>query len=295
MIRVAQLTDLHWQTPPPLRSLLGKRLLGSANLYLRGRKDHFRRDVQQAAVDAVAALNPDVLVVTGDLTAQALPDEFQLAREALTPLLQRVPTLVQPGNHDVYTRGAAHDQRMRAWFDPWMHLQPSGVGVLDHPGLRIIGLDPNRPTALAASGVVPQAQLDALPAILDATPSDSRILLALHYPIVDRRGALYDGAGHGLRNAAALIKAMARATRTPDLIVHGHVHHGYAQHVHAGDARIPIYNPGSSGYAYMPDHHRAAAFNLYEIHADGGVRPRRFKFTGTTFEEEPGGAYASGR
>ena len=51
---------------------------------------------------------------------------------------------------------------MVATFGPWMGLQPDGLGRLDLGDLTVIGLDPNRPTWLGASGRVPEAQLGAL-------------------------------------------------------------------------------------------------------------------------------------
>lgn len=48
---------------------------------------------------AIAALVPDVLVVSGDLTQRARPEEFRQARAFLDTLPQ--PRIVVPGNHDV--------------------------------------------------------------------------------------------------------------------------------------------------------------------------------------------------
>ena len=74
---------------PPWSKLAGKRLLGTANLYLRNRRKHFDAEVQTHLVRDIAALEPDAVVITGDLTAQALPQEFALARELLdTPLVK---------------------------------------------------------------------------------------------------------------------------------------------------------------------------------------------------------------
>ena len=42
---------------------------------------------------------PDLLVVSGDLTQRARPEEFQQAREFLDRLPK--PQIVVPGNHDV--------------------------------------------------------------------------------------------------------------------------------------------------------------------------------------------------
>ena len=63
---------------------------------------HFGR-VDEAVVTAIIpqirSLEPDVVVVSGDLTQRAKPDEFRSARRFLDEL--PTPQIVVPGNHDV--------------------------------------------------------------------------------------------------------------------------------------------------------------------------------------------------
>lgn len=273
---------------------MSKRLIGAINLYAFGRRHHFTREVQAALVEALVAQRPDAVVLTGDLTASALPEEFEAARAALEPLLTRVPTLVQAGNHDVYTTGAARAARIQDHFGPWMHLGADGIARLSLPGLTVLGLDPNRPHPLA-SGRIPDAQLHALPGALAAAPPSDGVMLALHYPILDRRGALYDGLEHGLRNAGALVEVLRAAPRRPCAIVHGHRHHGFRVDLDLGDVKVPVFNPGSSGYAWLPREQRAACFNVYEVEAGRLVGIERFQLGEGGFAPEPGGPYATGR
>ncbi|MCB9681607.1 MAG: metallophosphoesterase [Alphaproteobacteria bacterium] len=293
-MRVVHATDIHWFQAPGFGRLSPKRLIGSANLYLRGRRHHFDPVVQAALVDAMAAQQPDVVLITGDLTATALEQEFEIAHAALEPLLTAVPSLVLLGNHDVYTRGAHRTQRLSRWFGPWQHLGPDGLGHLRVPGLTLVGLDPNRPHALA-SGMIPPEQLAALPAALDAAPADDAVLLALHYPVLDRDGRVYDGWEHGLRNARALIDVLRLAPRKPDLITHGHIHHGFRVDLPLGEVQVPICNPGSGGYAWLQARDRAACFNAYTFEAGRLTAIERFRYGADGFTAEPGGAYATGR
>jgi 3',5'-cyclic AMP phosphodiesterase CpdA len=293
-LRLAHATDLHWMVPPPLSRLPFKRLIGSANLYLAGRRHHFDPAVQDALVAALVAVAPDALLISGDLTAQALPAEFDVARSKLEHLLQRQPSLVQRGNHDVYTHGAVRDRRHERAFGAWAHGGPHAIARLDVGHLTILGLDPNRPGLLAA-GRLPDDQLAALPGALDAVPADRSLVLSLHYPLVDRHGAIYDGVEHGLANARALIATLRAARRRPDLIVHGHVHHGFRAALDVGDASIPICNPGAGGYAWIPKTQRAACFNVYTVQPGQPVEVERWRFDGEQFSPEPGGAYATGR
>jgi len=296
-MRVAHITDIHWLEHPTFRGLFFKRLMGSANLYLRGRWQHFSEKVQTALVQAVLDQEPDVLVITGDLTGQALHSEFEKARQALEPLLARIPTLMVPGNHDVYTVGSKKEARMVSYFSSWMGLEPGrAVARLDIGSLTILGLDPTRPHLLA-SGKLPRHHLDQLGELLNSSELDGRsILLALHYPILDRRGDLYDGLTHGLVNAGELVEVLRASRHTPSGIVHGHKHHGYRVPLHLSESRsIPIFNCGSSGYAYMPKERRAAAMNVYTVEPNAAIEVSRYLFDGGRFAPETGGAYATGR
>ncbi len=286
MIRVAHFSDVHWQVAPAWSDLLNKRLLGSANLYLRGRAAEFDERAQAALVASVVEAQPTAVVITGDLTAQALPAEFEKARAALAPLLDRVPTLVQNGNHDVYVGEAQRGHFLAKSFGSWMHGGDVGLARLDVGSLTVLGLDPNRATTIDASGEVPPAQLDALKAALDGDDLDGRsVLLALHYPVVGPSSSPYDGWYHGLRNARALIDVLANARHAPVAVLHGHKHHAYHATIAAGSRAIPQYDPGSGGWAFDPAHGRAAAYNVYTL--DGGsVSAQRFVWDGATFAPE---------
>ncbi|MEM6926002.1 MAG: metallophosphoesterase [Myxococcota bacterium] len=296
-MRIAHATDIHWYAPPRVDELVWKRWLGSANLYLLGRRHHFAREVQQQLVAHIAALEPDVVMITGDLTSQALESEFALAREDLAPLLTTRPVFVIPGNHDVYTRHSQRSRAMQRWFGEWMGLGEGGLGRLDIGDLTLLGLDPNRPLALGSSGIVPDTQLLALAEVL-ADPALARrsVGLAIHYPPIDRRGNLYDGARHGLLNATALIEVLDRAPLRPAFIACGHVHHGFRAPLRLSDGHtIPVCNSGTSGQAFRPDHQRAAAMAVYEVSDNRVVSTERFVHDGTGFFPEPGGSWSTGR
>lgn len=286
MIRVAHFTDVHWQVAPSWADLCNKRLLGTANLYVRGRAAEFDERAQTALVASVVAASPDAVLITGDLTAQALPAEFEKARAALGPILDRFPTLVQNGNHDVYVGEAQRGHFLAKWFGPWMRGGDVGVARLDVGRLTVLGLDPNRATTVDASGEVPAAQLAALRVALDADDLAGRaVLLALHYPVVGPSERPYDGWYHGLRNARALIDVLANARHAPLGVLHGHKHHAYQANIAAGSRSIRQFDPGSGGWALDRAHGRAAAYNVYTI--DGSVlTAQRFVWDGSSFALE---------
>ncbi len=294
-MRLFHATDLHWFAPPRLADLTVKRALGTANLYLRGRRHEYDPDVQAALVAHAIAEAPDVVLISGDLTAQALDDEFRLAHEALDPLLQRIPTLIIPGNHDAYAPDVVADGRFRRWFGPWCGGE-GPVARLDVGSLTILGLDTNRPTWLTANGYVPESQRSALSAHLaDPALRDRSVVLALHHPPVDRRGDPYVKWSHGLTDSAELAALLAAAPRRPDLICCGHVHHGFrADYTLPDGDRIPVIDCGTSGHAYEPERGRVASCAAYTF-GPGGLRVERWQHDGAAFAPEVGGAFASGR
>jgi 3',5'-cyclic AMP phosphodiesterase CpdA len=295
-VRIAHATDIHWTSPLPLSRVFGKRLLGGLNLVLGGRRYAFAEAVQRALVDHIVALEPDAVFLTGDLTSFALEAEFAKARADLQPVLDRFPTLVLPGNHDVYTRGAARQKRIQEYFRPWMGLDgnPGAVARLDVGPLTLLGLDPNHP-GLLSTGFLPPAQLQGLEEVLRSPGlADRRVILGLHYPVVDRSGRLYVRFDHRLRNVADLVAVLEAAPVRPVAILHGHVHHGYRSELRLGEDRVPVFDAGSGGLAPRPEHRRSACMNLYEVGDDGSIEVERFVYGATGFQPEPGGPYTSG-
>ena len=289
-MKIVHLTDLHVQTRPRARDMVGKRLIGTANLYLLGRRSKFSPQVQQAAVAATLAEEPDAVVITGDLTAQALDAEFAAARALLQPILDRFPTVVLPGNHDTYVRERVPGERMREVFRPWMGDEMPWLHV--HGEVAFLALETCRAHPLS-SGYTPPAQLDRARALLDEA-GDRFVFLCLHYPLRGRRGEPYGPATRALANAAAVEGMLAR-TAGVDAVLHGHEHHGFRTTVPTLDGEVPILNPGASGYAHLPDMDRTAHLNVYTVDDGALTEVRRLRYQAGRFEEEPGGAYATGR
>ncbi|MEZ4236500.1 MAG: metallophosphoesterase [Myxococcota bacterium] len=295
-MRIAHATDIHWFTPPSLRDFAPKRVIGTLNLYARGRRHMFADTVQSQLVAHIQSLEPDLVLITGDLTAQALPSEFAKARDALAPLLTSHASLVLPGNHDVYTPGSVRHGLFAQTFAAWSGVpDPAGSGLVrvDVGNLTAIGLDPNRPTWITAAGKVPRAQLARLAALLaDPELADRHVVLGIHYPIVDHTGALYDEPTHGLLNAQALVDVLDQAPKRPLFVACGHVHRGFlAPLVLSDGARVPIVDCGSSGHSYAERRH--ASMGLYDIDDDGQVTFRRHVHDGERFVPEVGGPFAA--
>lgn len=277
-MRIAHITDLHVEVIPRFTQLFNKRAIGAVNLYLLGRHDHFSRASSTALVAAVQALAPDAVVCTGDLTATATPEEYAQARVLLAPLIDAFPFYTLSGNHDVYTGESVG--RFASIF-----------GNYSGPSRRFgevefLGLDVCHPDYLSR-GQAGAAAIDNLDTALAA--GDGPAVVMLHYPLRNRHGQPYGPATRALSDAAAVEAVLARHSRVI-AVLHGHEHHGYRTQI----GEIPSFNPGASGYSWMPERKRTAHFNVYTFINGRISEVERFAFDGVQFLPEAGGAYATG-
>ncbi len=222
-MRLLHISDLHfWHIPlNPLR-LVGKRLFGVSNLILR-RARLFRMDRMPAVLDRVRAVNPDHILITGDLTTTALEEEFQAAHRAISALDREPSSLtIIPGNHDRYTRRATRDRVFEKYFG--RYTPPDGYPSLKwlEPGTAVLFLDACRPNRISARGTIASEHVVKAQELLDGASSGiRRLLIACHYPAALPSGVV-DSRGHGLRGREHLIGFLAR--QAPHLYCHGHIH-----------------------------------------------------------------------
>ena len=243
-------------------------------------------DLDDAA--ALAALYPvEAEQISGAVESRRV--EFAAARALLQPVLDRFETVIIPGNHDVYVPEPRPAGTMRAHFGPWMGEQTPWLHVFDE--VAFLAIETCRPHLLS-SGRTPAGQLEAAAALLDA--ADGRFVFQIqHYPLRDRHGAPYGPSTRALVDAAEVEAFLARTDRV-GAVLHGHEHHGFRTEIPTAAGPVPIFDPGASGYAHLPDRGRTAHLNVYEADRGGLHSVRRLCFDGAHFVPEPGGPYATG-
>jgi 3',5'-cyclic AMP phosphodiesterase CpdA len=226
-LRIAHLSDIHvWRYVLNPLQLLNKRVVGMAALVAR-RARKFRLERLEDVVRRVLDLDPDHVLITGDLTTTALPDEFQAAREALAALLVDADRVtVIPGNHDRYTAGSVRLRAFEEWFGafapagpyPWLRTLDGETAVL--------GLDPTR-SHLSATGRLPADQLARARDLLsEASPCPRRLLVACHYPVATPPAYAAELRPKRLENADELAGWLGGVG--PHLYCCGHVHAAWA-------------------------------------------------------------------
>ncbi len=276
MFVLAHVSDLHATPlrPDRLSDLANKRLLAWISWRAKRRSLH-RAEVLDALLEDLAAVAPDHVAVTGDLTNAALPSEFEAALPWLEGLGGPQQVSLVPGNHDAYVPVP----RERSW-DLWGAYLGSDLDPqAPFPALRVrgplavVGLCSAVPTPpLMASGRLGAEQLERLEKLLTdlADTELCRVVLVHHPPqadVVSPRCAL--------RDAGALRDVIARCGA--DLVLHGHGHRSLFDSLAGPEGRIPVVGVRSASDVGACQSKRAQ-YHLYEIEprprGDGGPRFR---------------------
>jgi 3',5'-cyclic AMP phosphodiesterase CpdA len=224
---IVHLSDIHvWRYTWDPRRLFGTRALGIVEL-LRGRARRFVLERLDEVVARAKSLNPDHVLITGDLTTTALPAEFADAKRELAPLLDPPGRVtVVPGNHDRYTGRAWTSRRFEREFGPFLPKET-------FPWLRwldgetaILGLDPTR-ASVSPRGVLPASQLaEARGLLAESAAQLRRLIVACHYPVAAPPPYEAELAFKRLKNEGEVRAWLA--TFGPHLYCCGHVHAAWA-------------------------------------------------------------------
>jgi 3',5'-cyclic AMP phosphodiesterase CpdA len=187
---------------------------------------HFGR-IDDGLIDplrqAVAALRPDLVAISGDFTQRARRSQFAAARAFVDSLNAR--TLVVPGNHDiplydVVERFAAPLGRYRRYISA--ELEP------EHEDDEMIVIGVNTARALAfpvGEGRIDERQVDRIVQRLASVPPSVLRVIVTHHPFDLPPGV------HERRLLGRSAMAMARlAAVNADLFLSGHLHISHVSH-----------------------------------------------------------------
>jgi 3',5'-cyclic AMP phosphodiesterase CpdA len=194
----------------------------------------FRPSVAEAFVAQARAVEPDLVVISGDLTQRAKEREFVRAR-AIMDELAPLPVVVTPGNHDVPLFRAF--ERAFVPYRNWTRF----VGVpLDSvtslPGATVVALNSSAPRRALVAGRLRARQVAfARRAFDEASATDVRIMVTHHHfvPTPDGLG------GRPLPGGAALLGAFE--AMGVELVLGGHVHR---THLRTSRELVPGDGPG---------------------------------------------------
>jgi uncharacterized protein len=204
------------------------------------------RDRLARVFDEAASEN-DLILLAGDLTTHGLPEEASVLADACASV--RVPVIAVLGNHDYHSGRAEEVAQV---------LVGGGVTVLDraHTILEIGDLEVGVVGTKGFVGGFPgaeipdfgeptlrqiysetSAEVDALEQGLEAIAGCHKRIVLLHYaPIVDTIVGEPEGIWAFLGSGRL---AGPIGMHRPELVVHGHAHHGAAK---GAIGTVPVYN-----------------------------------------------------
>jgi 3',5'-cyclic AMP phosphodiesterase CpdA len=268
-IRIGHLSDLHLPLPArvPLSALAGKRLIGWTNARLIRARAHRRRPVA-ALLEHLAARDPDLVVITGDLVSLALDFEYAAVDVLLRGAgLRPENTMLLPGNHDRYTPtadyGRSFERGLAAWLPAGFDARGGWPRCLRAGPVSLLGLD----TAvwrgpLRAAGRLGAGQTARLERLAAAEAAAGRqLVLAMHHPPFRLAGGRWRQYRTGLAGARRLAALLGR---WPATVLCGHLHRLDRRRL--GRAQV-ICAPSASHLGHDP--HLQAAYHLYNLDAGG--------------------------
>jgi len=195
---------------------------------------HFGRDADLDQIDALEALipslQPDAVVISGDISQRARHGELQAARRFTMSMRRAAPTLVIPGNHDVeWWRSpfgilgtARRYRKYRLYFGtdltPTLEL-PGAVlaSVLTSHGVAFGSMTWNL-NDMAVKGHLPDAEAGRVTRILAQAPPDAVRVVVMHHNLL--RGAI-----SGRMGLARWSRAQELLKQTgAELVLCGHDH-----------------------------------------------------------------------
>lgn len=245
------------------------------------------------------SIRADYLIIPGDITGKAHPEEFQLASEVILNIAKGLGVreeniLFVPGNHDKNwsvmppggrdSTGVLEAQmyaplKHDAWIferalrrSPHYMLSDNGLGIWEFENLILVGYNSSRHDNSSASvhhGLVSQESLQWLDAELQSknlTAGKVKIFLVHHHPVLYSDPFPDEPDFSAMTNAENLLNLLHKYNF--DLLLHGHKHMPHFRTL-IENSSFPLVVLGAGSFSSllgMPYHgHVSNQFHLLEI------------------------------
>ena len=224
---------------------------------------HFGTE-DRAALDwfagTVRAERPDLVLLTGDLTAAARSSEFAAACTWLDTL--GVPIRVEPGNHDLPVY-----RPLQRLFDPYARMRRLYARYhrpLDLAGVTLVSLKTTARVQFRRNWSLGRVGRNALAGTLRALRNhdpETLAIVACHHPLIEAGTATRGGTRGGQAALTALAKAGA------DVICTGHAHDPFDRAWSGDGASVRLIGAGT-----LSERVRETSPSFNELHvADGAL------------------------
>ena len=189
--------------------------------------------VAEVLMETIQSLNPDAMVVSGDLTQRAKRYQFKEARQFLDRMGD-LPMLVIPGNHDV-PLWRIFERLFKPHALYCEIITPDLNPVLRVGNVVLVGLDSTAPRHSISNGRIYPHQLRHCEETFAAVPKDMTRIVVAHHHFAPGHDRVFDIAMPGARRAIDCF-----VEQKVEMILGGHLHRSYI----------------GSSLDFFPGHHR---------------------------------------
>ncbi len=218
---------------------------------------YFVPNLLDRALVEVNDLQPDIVIITGDLTAMGYRQEFRSAREYLDRLVCP-DVLVVPGNHDSRNVGYAHFERLFATREP----------VIRKNGVTVVGVDSTEPDL--DYGRIGRHRYPWIKECFSEEPDNFKVF-ALHHHLLPIPGT---GRERNIVNDAGdVLEVLVQCG--VELVLSGHKHVPYSWRLE----NMFVVNAGTVATLRLRGDTKPC-YNVVEINGDRVVVTRHYPFHG---------------
>ena len=223
MTRIAHISDLHLLEENLQSRCLADRLRLAFLSFGRPLDPTWRLRAAKRALRRALALHPDHVVVSGDLTEDGTPAQFEALARALSEAdVDPTRVTLVPGNHDAYTSSDGFLKALSGPLRDYAATSTPGAVVL-LSGVAVVAVSTAvHQSALRSAGAVNDEEVKAVSMLLGwSALREQNVVLAMHHPPLRCLLAPWQWVD-GLVNLSAIEQLFSREPRLHALCGHAH-------------------------------------------------------------------------